>query len=108
MLWGLGVGRSLSCSRAEFHTPCAARAGDGKLGLLVAAVLAVSGHRVTLLGRHEGKMKLVPRLERAVVVDDKTQVCALMWWTLCSPGLSLAPRLCVSRPLHTCWLPHTG
>ncbi len=34
-------------------------AGDGKLGLLVAAVLVTQGHKVTLVGRHASKMQLV-------------------------------------------------
>lgn len=35
--------------------------GDGKLGLLIAQVLAAHGARVHLLGRHREKMKLVER-----------------------------------------------
>ena len=36
--------------------------GDGKLGLLVAQVLAASGARVTLAGRHAGKLDVARRL----------------------------------------------
>lgn len=58
--------------------------GDGKLGLLVAQVLAAHGARVHLLGRHKEKMKLVEsalittelwgskRARRAAMVVDAT------------------------------------
>jgi len=41
--------------------------GDGKLGLLIAQVLAARGARVHLLGRHKEKMKLV---ERALITTE--------------------------------------
>jgi threonine dehydrogenase-like Zn-dependent dehydrogenase len=41
--------------------------GDGKLGLLIAQVLAAHGARVHLLGRHKEKMKLV---ERAGIIAE--------------------------------------
>lgn len=46
-------------------------AGDGKLGLLVAAVLlAKGGTDVTLLGRHAHKMDLVKGLAGRVVIKE--------------------------------------
>jgi len=36
--------------------------GDGKLGLLCAQVLAASGARVTVIGKHEGKLRLAGEL----------------------------------------------
>jgi hypothetical protein len=58
----------LSCLRAHC---CLAYAGDGKLGLLVAAVLvAKGGSDVTLLGRHAHKMDLVKGLSGKVVVQQ--------------------------------------
>jgi threonine dehydrogenase-like Zn-dependent dehydrogenase len=48
--------------------------GDGKLGLLVAAVLSKGGHAVTLLGRHPEKMALAAPcgVGRAVVAGAAT------------------------------------
>lgn len=43
--------------------------GDGKLGLLIAQVLAISGHNVTFFGRHERKMALVEGVKRVVVTE---------------------------------------
>ncbi len=49
------------------------RAGDGKLGLLVAQVLACHAPgRVTLFGRHTAKMALVQGLAERLVVDEHT------------------------------------
>lgn len=51
--------------------PPYAFAGDGKLGLLVAQVLASQAPgRVTLLGRHAAKMALVSGLKEAVVAGE--------------------------------------
>ncbi|HEY1371675.1 MAG TPA: alcohol dehydrogenase catalytic domain-containing protein [Candidatus Binatia bacterium] len=45
--------------------------GDGKLGLLCAQVLAVSGARVTLVGKHPEKLKLAKRAGvRTALLDD--------------------------------------
>lgn len=45
--------------------------GDGKLGLLCAQVLATTGARVTLVGRHPGKLGLVKKLGvRTVLLSD--------------------------------------
>lgn len=43
--------------------------GDGKLGLLVAQLLVLSGQEVTLLGRHARKMGLVEGATARVVTD---------------------------------------
>ncbi|MBI3830984.1 MAG: alcohol dehydrogenase catalytic domain-containing protein [Planctomycetes bacterium] len=48
----------------QIHVPPGERVlviGDGKLGLLVAQVCALFGHRVTLHGRHERKLALARR-----------------------------------------------
>ncbi len=45
--------------------------GDGKLGLLCAQVLALTGARVTLIGRHPSKLGLVKKLGiRTVLLSD--------------------------------------
>ena len=55
------------------HSPDCPAAGDGKLGLLVAQVLAVRAPgRVTLFGRHASKMGLVQGLQERLLVDDGT------------------------------------
>ena len=46
--------------------------GDGKLGLLIAQVLAGHGAKVHLLGRHKDKMKLVERAGITAEVTGKT------------------------------------
>ncbi|MCW8132279.1 MAG: zinc-binding dehydrogenase [Planctomycetota bacterium] len=48
----------------QVHVPPGERVlviGDGKLGLLIAQIFAVFGHRVTLHGRHEKKLALAKR-----------------------------------------------
>lgn len=45
--------------------------GDGKLGLLCAQVVALTGARVTLVGRHPEKLKMVKKLGiRTVLLSD--------------------------------------
>lgn len=46
--------------------------GDGKLGLLIAQVLAAHGAKVHLLGRHKEKMKLVERVGISAEVIGKS------------------------------------
>ena len=46
--------------------------GDGKLGILIAHVLVASGHKVTFVGHHERKLKLVPGVERVVVTSSSS------------------------------------
>lgn len=52
------------------HTCLPPGAGDGKLGLLIAQVLACARPgQVTLFGRHESKMSLVQGMSARVVVS---------------------------------------
>lgn len=44
--------------------------GDGKLGLLIAQVLRLSGARVTVLGRHPDKLERIARLEIETALLD--------------------------------------
>jgi threonine dehydrogenase-like Zn-dependent dehydrogenase len=72
---GLEVGMETGdAARAETSlSPAQAVAvvGDGRLGLLVAQVLAVAApDRVVLFGRHQEKMGLVTGLKGSVKVDD--------------------------------------
>jgi 2-desacetyl-2-hydroxyethyl bacteriochlorophyllide A dehydrogenase len=56
----------------QSHLPPDARVcviGDGKLGLLVARVLALAGAELTIVGRHEAKMALAPAARRLLAAD---------------------------------------
>lgn len=78
-------------------------AGDGKLGLLTAAVLsrhlaAAGGHRLTLVGRHDAKMALVPGdLDRVGAGLQGLVVRACVFLRVGLPGgpaAPCAPRRC--------------
>lgn len=49
---------------------CSTLAGDGKLGLLVAQLLAAEGARVIMFGRHASKMQLVQGLQEMVILSE--------------------------------------
>jgi threonine dehydrogenase-like Zn-dependent dehydrogenase len=53
-------------------TDCAVVVGDGKLGLLVAQVLSLTGCALTVLGKHAGKLEILARrgIETHVVTDS--------------------------------------
>lgn len=50
--------------------------GDGKLGLLIAQLLAVQGHDVMHLGRHKRKLGLVEGTKKVVVAEDTAKELA--------------------------------
>jgi threonine dehydrogenase-like Zn-dependent dehydrogenase len=50
--------------------------GDGKLGLLIAQLLASQGHSVTHLGRHERKLGLVEGTTRQLVTESTAKELA--------------------------------
>ncbi len=50
--------------------------GDGKLGLLIAQLLASQGHSVTHLGRHMRKLELVEGTTRHVVTESTAKELA--------------------------------
>jgi alcohol dehydrogenase len=52
------------------RTHSAAVLGDGRLGLLVAQVLALAGSRVTVVGRHEPKLAVARALGLEAVTSD--------------------------------------
>mmetsp|Transcript_12593 Transcript_12593/g.18879 ORF Transcript_12593/g.18879 Transcript_12593/m.18879 type:complete len:340 (-) Transcript_12593:337-1356(-) len=90
--------------------------GDGKLGLLIAYVLANScaqeqGSIVTLIGRHREKMNLIPHpnlncvLAQDMSIDDTTKFDVVVDATGNAAGLDLARSLC--RPLGTLVLKST-
>eukprot|EP00198_Chlamydomonas_reinhardtii_P001904 XP_001691240.1 predicted protein [Chlamydomonas reinhardtii] len=93
--------------------------GDGKLGLLTAAVLsrhlaAAGGHRLTLVGRHDAKMALVPGdLDRVVSEGDGSAVAERLGGQFdlvveasgSAHGIRTALALC--RPLGTVLLKST-
>jgi len=72
--------------------------GDGKLGLLVAQVLAASGARVTLAGRHAGKLDLARQLGLATGPPDPG--ADLVVDATGSPG-ALREALALVRPRGT-------
>jgi threonine dehydrogenase-like Zn-dependent dehydrogenase len=47
--------------------------GDGKLGLLCAQVMATTGARVTLIGKHESKLQIVKRRDVDTSFADKAK-----------------------------------
>ena len=75
--------------------------GDGKLGLLIAQVLQVSGCRVTLFGRHPDKMRIAERVGVvAELVTDSLPEAAFAWVvdaTGSAQGLRSAIRMCEAR-----------
>lgn len=50
--------------------------GDGKLGLLCAQVLATTGARVTLIGKHESKLEIAKRRGIETLLVDKAKTRA--------------------------------
>jgi len=47
--------------------------GDGRLGLLCAVVAAFKGNPITMIGKHEDKMKLLPKDVNQILLSDSTQ-----------------------------------
>ncbi|OGQ84764.1 MAG: hypothetical protein A3F90_12525 [Deltaproteobacteria bacterium RIFCSPLOWO2_12_FULL_60_19] len=82
--------------------------GDGKLGLLCAQVLAITGARVTLVGKHPEKLALVKKLGvRTVLLSDwrSKQADVVIEATGSTAGLELA--LSAVRPRGTLALKST-
>jgi len=82
--------------------------GDGKLGLLCAQVLATTGARVTLVGKHPEKLALVKKLGvRTVLLSDwrSKQADVVIEATGSTAGLELA--LSAVRPRGTLALKST-
>lgn len=82
--------------------------GDGRLGLLVVQVLALTGCGVTLVGRHEKKLRLADSgIEACLESDlsDDLQADVVVECTGSSDGLGLARRLV--RPRGTLVLKST-
>lgn len=82
--------------------------GDGKLGLLCAQVLHVTGARVTVVGKHEGKLNLVRKLGvRTELLKEwrLRQVDGVVEATGSSAGLALAME--IVRPRGTLVLKST-
>jgi threonine dehydrogenase-like Zn-dependent dehydrogenase len=50
--------------------------GDGKLGLLCAQVIATTGARVTLIGKHASKLQIAERRDIETLLVDKAKVRA--------------------------------
>jgi threonine dehydrogenase-like Zn-dependent dehydrogenase len=48
--------------------------GDGKLGLLCAQVIATTGARVTLIGKHESKLQIAARQDIETSLADKAKM----------------------------------
>jgi threonine dehydrogenase-like Zn-dependent dehydrogenase len=48
--------------------------GDGKLGLLCAQVIATTGARVTLIGKHEAKLQIAERRDIETSLPDKAKM----------------------------------
>ncbi len=75
--------------------------GDGKLGLLQAAVLATTGAAVTLVGRHARKLEIAERFgARGVRVEDAMKLPKVELVAECTgtpTGLALALRLLQPR-----------
>ena len=75
--------------------------GDGKLGLLIAQVLAAHGARVHLVGRHRGKMRLVEKHGVTTeLVPQKLPQRAFRWVvdaTGSAEGLRAAVTMCEPR-----------
>ena len=85
--------------------------GDGKLGILIAHVLASQGFSIAFFGRHERKLALVPAAARRVVVtaataSEEAAAFDVVVEASGSPqGIQLA--LALTRPLGTLVLKST-
>ncbi len=76
--------------------------GDGKLGLLIAAAVARSGRRVTVVGHHESKLKLARAFGADAVLEQDLElanVAAVVEATGSNAGLTRA--LAMLRPRGT-------
>ncbi|MET0285035.1 MAG: alcohol dehydrogenase catalytic domain-containing protein [Polyangiales bacterium] len=83
------------------HEPCVVL-GDGKLGLLIAAAIAQSGRRVTVVGHHAHKLELARAFGAEGVLEQElalTHVAAVIEATGSSAGLTRA--LSLLRPRGT-------
>jgi alcohol dehydrogenase len=83
--------------------------GDGKLGLLVAQVLAAHGLTVHLYGKHREKLRLAEAAGiRTVLVGNKTPVAAYDWVIEATGAASgLAAAVGLTRPRGTVILKST-
>lgn len=77
--------------------------GDGKLGLLVAQVLAASGLRVRLYGRHREKLAIAGRAGIAVVPPGAALPAAAFDWVVEATGSAegLQQAVSMTRPRGT-------
>jgi len=75
--------------------------GDGKLGLLIAAVLASDAHRVTIAGKHPEREVIIAEMARPVSVISPDELepgyDIIVEATGTSPGLASALRLVAPR-----------
>ena len=84
--------------------------GDGKLGLLIAQVLSVSGYRVTLYGRHPEKMRLAEAAGAAcVVLEPGGEQAGDFNWVVEATGSAegLRQAVAMTRPRGTLILKST-
>jgi alcohol dehydrogenase len=83
--------------------------GDGKLGLLVAQVLQVAGHRVHQFGRHEAKLRIAQKAGVTTELADKHLPVAAYDWVVEATGSAQGLRQAVqmTRPRGTVFMKST-
>lgn len=83
--------------------------GDGKLGLLVAQVLQVAGHRVHQFGRHENKLKIAGKAGVTTEIVRKNLPVAAYDWVVEATGSAEGLRQAVqmTRPRGTVFMKST-
>lgn len=83
--------------------------GDGKLGLLVAQVLQVAGHRVHQFGRHENKLKIAGKAGVTTEIARKNLPVAAYDWVVEATGSAegLVQAVQMTRPRGTVFMKST-
>jgi alcohol dehydrogenase len=83
--------------------------GDGKLGLLVAQVLQVAGHRVHQFGRHEAKLRIAQKAGVTTELAGKYLPVAAYDWVVEATGTAQGLRQAVqmTRPRGTVFMKST-